>query len=202
MEKKIRLGELASAINTTTKAISHWMQDRGAEPQKQQSGVWREFGWGDVAVFAITRYLIDTGMPTAGAFNYATTVVKKRWPELFDADNRTWSFTADNAAVDFHFGRSTYYEGYDNWGCSALEGEGLERRMTRALDTVADKKFPARVILTVYVGFIIHDAFDALAEMGYRPPQLEGPAVKRGIPNEGVTENESSSIEGAARLKG
>jgi hypothetical protein len=195
------LGELASAIGTTTKAISHWILDRGAEPQKRQSGVWREFGWGDVAVFAITRYLIDTGMPTAGAFNYATTIVKKRWPALFDANNRTWSLTPDNTAVDFHFGRSTYFDGYDTWGCSALEGEGLERRMTRALDTLGDKKFPARVIITVWVGFIISDAFQALAEMGHRPPRLEGPAVKRGIPNEGDVHHESSSIEGAARLK-
>jgi hypothetical protein len=174
--RKIRIGEAASAISTTSKALRHWISrysGKGLKPTVEQTGTWLEFGWGDVAAFAITKYLVDFGMPAAAAFTYAMAIVEERWPGLFDADNPHWELTSTNAIIDFHFGPSTYFPGQATWGVSAIEGENLASRFKRGLDSVGDEKFPARAIVTLYIGHIIIDAFANLVDMDHKPPRLE-----------------------------
>ena len=175
--RRIRLGELSSAIGyDTPKAISLWLQRyEHIKPKAEQSGTWAEFCWGDVAAFAIAKYLTDVGMEVPAAFTYATAIVETSFPKLFDEDNPTWKLTVENAIIDFHFGRSTHWPGFDTWGVSKVEAEDMWSRVKRGLDSVGSKDFPARVIVSVFLGHIISDAFESLAEMGHRPPRLVAP---------------------------
>src|SRR4051794_28376496 len=73
--KKLRPGEVAAAIGSTYKAISHWLyrySEQGVAPKAEQEGGWVEFSWGDVAALAITKYLVDLGMPVVTAYPVAT----------------------------------------------------------------------------------------------------------------------------------
>jgi hypothetical protein len=168
--RKIRLGELASAINTTTKAISHWIQERGAEPKAAQSGVWREFGWGDVAVFAITRYLIDIGMRTHEAFSLALKIVEARWPDLFDVDEPKWTKTPDSIVMVFWLCRD------GTWDFSSIKSfkfDGEFVPVPRPHETVA------HVIMAV--GVIVTNAFNALADMGHELPASDNSQLRDAI---------------------
>src|SRR5829696_4761806 len=106
--KKLRPGEVAAAIGSTYKAISHWIykySDRGVQPKAEQTGTWLEFSWGDVAALAITRYLVDVGMPAHGAFTVALKVVEERWPALFDANEPSWALDPSKATMHFYLTR-------------------------------------------------------------------------------------------------
>jgi hypothetical protein len=172
--RKIRIGEAAAAIGTTPKAVRHWITryaSKGVKPSAAQTGTWLEFSWGDVAALAITKYLIDLGMPAPMAFTHAMAIVEKRWPGLFDEGNPHWSLNSSTDVIDFNLGPGFHALGCDTWwGVSAIEGESLTSRFQRRLDAVADKNFPARAIVNVYVGLIVIDAFRALVKMEHIAP--------------------------------
>src|SRR5688500_15583458 len=105
--RKIRIGEAAAAIDTTPKAVRQWISrygDRGLRPTAEQSGTWLEFSFGDVAALAITKYLVDIGMPAHGAFTYAMAIAKERWPGLFDEADPRFAIVSKRACVEFFLG--------------------------------------------------------------------------------------------------
>ena len=172
MDRKIRIGELAPAIGTTLKTVKMWMERfEHIRPTAPQTGGWYEFSFGDVAIFAIARYLVQVGMPVAGAFTYAKTIVQKRWPGLFDLEDPHWMVTPTNCVIDFHFGPSTHFSDVSTWGVSSIEPEATLSRLQRGLDAVRNKEFPTRVVVTVYLFDILVDAFRNLIDMGHQPPR-------------------------------
>lgn len=172
MASKIRLGELASAINTTPKALQNWFARYDhIKPKAKQEGTWLEFSWGDVAAFAITVYLIDLGTDVPAAFTHALAIVERRWPTLFDENDPQWSLDARNMRVDFDISPGLKIGEADKWWGMAdpAQPEKAAERVTKGLQ---DKKHPLRATVTLFAGFIINDAFNALAEMGHIPPKL------------------------------
>jgi MerR HTH family regulatory protein len=171
--KKIRIGEAAAAIGATPKSLRHWISryaGKGVKPSAPQTGGWLEFSFGDVAAFAITKYLVDLGMDAPCAFTVAMRLVELRFPNLFDVDDPRWKFDASLNQMDFYFGRGLF-----PWGFSNFERSETPEEVARTYaDNLKDKDFPARVRVTFSLIFILHDAFEALAEMGHRMPRGEG----------------------------
>src|SRR5215211_4598354 len=165
--KKLRPGEVAAAIGSTYKAIYHWVykyHDRGVQPQAEQTGTWLEFSWGDVAALAITKYLVDLGMPAFGAFSVAMKIVETRWPRLFDVERPEWSMSPELMHMWFFLTR----EG--NWGFGSFE-------KSEAQSVPPDSR--AHIMLPV--GAMVTDAFNALGEMGHEKPALDVSELKGGL---------------------
>src|SRR5262245_39840191 len=116
--KKIRISEAAAAIGTTYKAIRHWLdryRERGIEPKAEQTGGWMEFSLGDIAALAITKHLVDFGVPAYKAFEIAMTAVQARWPGLFDPEEPNWKFRDPNDNIfHLHVGHDHHGEWYSN----------------------------------------------------------------------------------------
>jgi hypothetical protein len=158
--KKIRLGEAATAIGATYRAVRHWVErygERGLEPSGPQAGTWIELMWGDVAALAITRYLVQFGWPAPVAFNGAKVIVKARWPSLLDTEHPRWSLDLQTTYVWLVLKRD------GNWSVDTAPLFGFET------------KFPSdsRAHILLHVGSIVSDAFNALAEMGHVAPALD-----------------------------
>jgi hypothetical protein len=172
MATKIRLGELAGAITATPKTLHNWFARYDhIKPKAKQEGTWLEFSWGDVAAFAITVYLIDLGMGVAAAFTHAQAIVEQRWPDLYLDEPSHLSLTAKNSRVDFDVGPGLRVGDADKWWTMADIGEP-EEIADRVSKGLKDKTFPLRATVTIYIGFIIIDAFEALRSMGHNPPPL------------------------------
>lgn len=172
---KIRIGEVAAAIGISVFGLTHWIRrngHKGLRPTIVQEGTWLEFSWGDVAVFALTKYLIDANMPLPMAFTFASAIVEARWPHLFDVEKPHWELTPDNALVDFYLGPCEPLKGRKAWSVSAIEGESVAARTKRGLDEVSSQSFPARIVMTVWAGHIILDAFAKLTDMDHQPPRV------------------------------
>ena len=89
--KRIRLSEVAEACGTTFRSVRHWFTkyaDRGVVLQAEQSGSWLEFSWGDVAVVALAKYLVDIGMSAPEAFDRSKLSLEKEYPDLFEVEPR------------------------------------------------------------------------------------------------------------------
>lgn len=155
--KKIRLSEAAVAIGTTPKSVRHWISrygDRGVRPSAEQTGTWFEFSWGDTAALAITKTLVELGMPSFEAFNTAQTALRTRYPELFD-DEPCWRVTDINANV-LVLGRQggrwlTNADG-QSWGEPGLSSE---------------------LVIIIQLEQIVQRAFVRLAAMGHIAPARE-----------------------------
>jgi hypothetical protein len=142
--RKIRIGEAAAAIGTTPKALEHWISrygDRGLKPTAEQTGRWREFSWGDVAALAITKYLVDIGIPAFDAFERSLATVQHYFPKLFDPFPE---LVLRAELTPFILGRD---------------------RDAYWLDNVPEANLPLRVLIDV--DFIIDEAFTALRDMGH-----------------------------------
>jgi hypothetical protein len=186
MHRKIRIGELAPAIGSTVKTLQLWIARHDhIRPTAPQTGAWWEFSFGDVAIFAIARYLVEVGMPVAGAFTYSKAIVEKRWPGLFEEDPH-WSIGANNYVIDFHFGPSTHFAEMSTWGVSSIEPEGTWSRLKRGLDAIDNKEFPARVVVTAYLGAIIVDAFGNLVDMDHKAPRLDNKQTEQRLSDPAV----------------
>jgi hypothetical protein len=167
MATKIRLGELAASINTTPKTLQNWFaRYNHIQPKAKQEGTWFEFSWGDVAAFAITIYLIDFGMDVPTSFTHAEAIVERRWPDLY-LDEPRWSLTASNAYIEFDVSPGLRVGEANKWWSMIDPDEESADRISKGL------KKDLRATIRLFVGFIIHDAFSALAEMGHRPPPLK-----------------------------
>ncbi len=163
--KKIRPGEAAAAIGSTYSAVSRWISrygDRGVKPKAEQTDGWLEFSFGDVAALAITRYLVDLGMPAHGAFSVAMRIVELRWPDLFSIDEPKWTPDKETSHMFFFLNR----EG--NWDFGSFE-------RCEAADVPQDSR--AHIILAV--GPIVNDAFRALEEMGHARPAIKKAAAEQ-----------------------
>ena len=77
-EKKIRLGEVASALNVAPKLVRNWTAsasfDLMADPNRQ-ANKWREYSYLDVAHLAIAAQLIRYGFPIEDAHDFAGAVL-------------------------------------------------------------------------------------------------------------------------------
>jgi hypothetical protein len=145
--RRIRLSEVAEAVGSTLRSVRHWFSkygDRGLVPQADQSGTWLEFSWGDVAIVALAKYLVDIGMSAPEAFDRAKATLEAEYPQLFDAEPR-WMRGMQTFFV---------YLGRDR------SGEWVTNN--------PDIRCPLRVIIDV--DQIILEAFDALGDMGHEPP--------------------------------
>ncbi|MDP2330408.1 MAG: hypothetical protein Q8M19_06905 [Reyranella sp.] len=157
--KKIRIGEVGAAIGTTPKALRHWISrygERGVGPTAEQTGEWLEFSWGDVAALAITHYLVNLGMPAFASFAVAMEIVKKRWPDLFNADEPKWKTETSNSMMFLYLNRD------GNWGFGSFE-------KFSSVSVEPD----SRALVTLAVAPIVLDAFEALEEMGHTKPQRD-----------------------------
>jgi MerR HTH family regulatory protein len=161
--RKIRIGEAAAAIGSTSKALRHWISrysDKGLKPTAEQTGGWLEFSFGDVAALSITKYLVDLGMSAHGAFTVAMGIVKQRWPNLFNNDDPNWTVNYDNAVMYLYLTR----DGQFPWGFGSFERSEVNRR---------DLDDDTRVLISVLLSKIISDAFAALEEMGHALPKCD-----------------------------
>jgi len=153
--KKIRISEAAAAIGTTYKAVRHWIDRYGEsiEPTAPQSGGWIEFSWGDVGALAVTKYLVDFGVPAYKAFEISTAALQHRWPGLFDVDEPHWKFRDENDNF-FIVGRDQH----GNWFSSAVGGWEMSPGVY------------SDAMLTLQIESIVLVAFQRLNAMGYQIP--------------------------------
>jgi hypothetical protein len=179
--RKIRIGEAAAAIGASIVAVRNWY-DRYADKVKtnaEQSGVWLEFDWVDVATLAITKPLIELGYHAHEAYPLASAVVHFRWPGLYEAEPN-WLPHSEPLSK----GLLVFFRSKDGaWTSSDLAGEVLGNTDVRNLpDVSAD----SRVVVSILVTEIISDAFKALRDMGHAPPGMDAPpprvAPRRGRP--------------------
>ena len=129
--------------------------DKGLKPTAEQTGTWLEFNWGDVAALSVTKYLVDLGMSSHGAFTVAKALVEKRWPGLF-VDDPCWSLNSDNSLWFFYLTRD------GEWGFGSLEHSEI-----RGIGG------DARVTIIVTLHNVILDAFYSLGEMGHSLPRCD-----------------------------
>jgi hypothetical protein len=188
--RKIRIGEAAAAIATTPKSLRHWISrysDKGVKPTAEQTGGWLEFSFGDVAAFAITKYLVDLGMPATEAFPVTLKIVEARWPDLFDVDNPRWTKTTDNCVMMFFLCRDG---SWDFSSVHGLTGDGDTVRVPRPYETVAH--------IVMGVGVIVNNAFNALADMGHELPVSKKSQLTKAL-QQGADDEEADRI--TARFK-
>ena len=88
-EKKIRLGEAALAIGASPKSISHWLTryaDEIVVGDGSKAG-WAEYSLLDVCYFAVTKVLVDYGLPANKAFRVAKDVLQQIWGPMLSYKN-------------------------------------------------------------------------------------------------------------------
>jgi hypothetical protein len=161
--KKIRIRDVAAAIDTNPKVIRNWISryaDKGVRPTVEQTGTWLEFSFGDTAALAITKYLVELGMPAFNAFATAMKVIEARWPGLFE-EQPAWTMSHDRLLMPF------YRDSRGEWA-----SEGYERWLPKEPPPLS-----TRVTIILGVGNIVMEVFRALESVGYPlpRPQLEGP---------------------------
>ena len=116
--KKIRIRDVAVAIDVNPKVIRNWIArhgDKGVRPTAEQTGTWLEFSFGDAAALAITKYLVELGVPSFTAFATAMKIIRARWSGLFD-DEPTWTMSRDKLLMPF------YRDSQGNWQSEGYEG--------------------------------------------------------------------------------
>jgi hypothetical protein len=195
--RKIRIGEAGAAIGATPKALRHWISrysGKGLKPTAEQTGTWLEFSFGDVAALAITKYLVDLGLPAFGAFAVAMGLVQARWPNLFNVDEPSWAIDVETSHFAIFLNREGNFEfgKFERW--FAATGE---------VQTVPPE---SRAHIMLAVGPIVNDAFRALEEMGHVPPACDSSKLKEQLRNStAIDDNKAKAIdnliEKAERLK-
>lgn len=85
LDRKLRFGDAAHAIDSTPRALRKWLQSGIALPSDDSaSGGWREFSLADIACLAVMRRAVDFGVSIKAA-NQLGFFVLNQFPEIFAA---------------------------------------------------------------------------------------------------------------------
>jgi hypothetical protein len=79
----IRLTEASEAIGAPPRTVKAWFERHDLDPAVAGAGRWKTFGYGQIAVFALTNVLMKAGFITPLAFALSRQIVHTRYPGLF-----------------------------------------------------------------------------------------------------------------------
>lgn len=159
LEKKLRFGDVAYAIDSTPKALRNWLQrDQIKLFSEAPEEGWREFSFADVAVLAIVRKIVDFGSRVEEASWLAHAAIQQMCPV-----ERFQNIPPGALATIWHGRTLAIWVVGDTWHLNSFGSWQDAREIAQAL-TPSEGGEPANSYIAINVEAVLRRAFDRATE--------------------------------------